>query len=108
MCIKQLNFSKSQRVRFTRFTSYLFTFQSKTQAIGLLYSLEDVGSTLLSQTLVGEEPIELSSQAVSLLVSREEPDFLAGSVLSSKGYSFMLPSDPYLFGNGTQFVDSQV
>lgn len=63
----------------------------------------------MSQTLVGEEPTELSAQAVTLLVSREEPDLLAGSVLSTdKGSSFTLPSVPNFFCNGTQFVDSQV
>ena len=67
-----------------------------------------VGSTILSRTLVGEAPSELSSQSVSLLVSREEPELLAGSVFSNKGSSFTLPSVPNLFGNGTQFVDSQV
>ena len=64
---------------------------------------------MLSQTLVGEEPTELAAQAVTLLVSREEPDFLAGSVLSTgKGSSFTLPSVPNLFDNDTQFVDSKV
>jgi len=63
----------------------------------------------LSQTLVGEEPTELSAQAVTLLVSKEEPDLLAGSVLSTgKESSFTLPAVPNLFDNGTQFVDSQV
>ena len=85
-----------------------FILQSKARAIGLLHSLDDVGSTILSRTLVGEKPRELSSQSVSLLVSREESDLLAGSVLSNKGNSFTLPSNPFLFGNGTQFVDSQV
>ncbi|KAJ7334469.1 hypothetical protein OS493_014786 [Desmophyllum pertusum] len=66
------------------------------------------GSTILSRTLVGEEPTELSSQSVSLLVSREEPELLAGSVLTNKGSSFTLPSVSDLFGNGTQFVDSQM
>ena len=63
----------------------------------------------MSQTLVGEEPTELLAQAVSLLVSREEPDLLAGSVMSTgKGSSFTLPSVPSLFDNGTRFVDSKV
>ena len=71
--------------------------------------MEKVGSTILSQTLVGEEPTELSSEAVTLLVSREEPGFLVGSVLSTgKGSSFTLPFVPNLFDNGTQFVDSKV
>ena len=68
-----------------------------------------MGSTILSQTLVGEEPTELSTQAVSVLVSREEPDLLAGSILSTdKGSSFTLPSVPNLFDNDKQFVDSKV
>lgn len=71
-------------------------------------SLEEVGSTILSRTLIGEAPSELSAQYMSLLVSREDPDLVAGSVLSSKGNSFTFPSVPNLFGNGTQFVDSQV
>ena len=51
----------------------------------------------------------LSSEAVTLLVSREEPGLLVGSVLSAgKGSSFTLPSVPNLFDNGTQFVDSKV
>ena len=63
----------------------------------------------MSQTLVGEEPTELSSQAVTLLVSREEPELLVGSVLAAgEGSSFTLPSVPNLFDNGTQFVDSKV
>ncbi|XP_078344032.1 polycystin family receptor for egg jelly-like [Oculina patagonica] len=82
--------------------------ESKERAISILNSLEEVGSTILSRTLVGEKPTELSAQVVSLLVSREEPDLLAGSVLSSNGNSFILPSVPNLFGNGTQFVDSQI
>ena len=63
----------------------------------------------MSQTLIGEEPTELSSEAVTLLVSREEPGFLVGSVLSAgKGSSFTLPSVPKLLDNGAQFVDSKV
>jgi len=64
---------------------------------------------ILSQTLVGEEPTELSSKAVTLLVSREEPGLLLGSVLSTgKGSIFTLPSVHNLFDNGTLFVDSKV
>lgn len=85
-----------------------FLLQAKERAIGILNSLEEVGNTILSRTLVGEEPIELSAPLVSLLVSREEPGLLAGSVLSNKGSSFTLPSVPNLFDNGTLFVDSQV
>jgi len=76
--------------------------------MGILESLDSVGSTILSRTLIGEEPTELSARSVSLLVSREEPDLLAGSVLSSNGTSFSLPASADLFENGTQFVDSQV
>ena len=62
----------------------------------------------MSQTLIGEKPTELSSEAVILLVSREEPGFLVGSVLSaSRGSSFTLPSVPNLFHNAP-FVDSKV
>jgi len=87
---------------------FLRIFQSKARAIGILQSLDDVGSTILSRTLVGEKPRELSAWSVSLLVSREEPDVLAGSVLSSEGNSFTLPASADLFDNGTEFVDSQV
>ena len=48
------------------------------------------------------------TRSVSLLVAREEPDLLAGSVISSQGSSFTLPSSTNLFGNETQFVDTQV
>ena len=82
--------------------------QAKQRAIGILNSLDDVGKTILSRTLVGEEPREMSRRSVSLLVAREEPDLLAGSVISSQGSSFTLPSSTNLFGNETQFVDSQV
>lgn len=86
----------------------MLCFQSKDQVLGMLNSLEEVGSTILSRTLVGEAPRELSSQSMSLLVSREQPDLLAGSVLSNNGSSFILPIGSSLFGSGTQFVDSQV
>ena len=90
------------------FNEVYVTFQSKARAHGILNSLGDVGSTILTRTLTGEKPRELSAKSVSLLVAREEPGLLAGSVLSSKGSSFTLPSSTDLFGNGTQFVDSQV
>ena len=48
------------------------------------------------------------TRSVSLLVVREEPDLLAGSVISSQGSSFTLPSCTNLFGNETQFADTQV
>ena len=41
-------------------------------------------------------------------MSREEPDVLAGSVLSCKGNSLTFPSSAELFNNATKFVDSQV
>ena len=73
-----------------------------------MQSLDNVGKTILSRTLVGEKPKELSSQSVSLLVFREETYLFPGSVLSNQGYGFALPSDSKLFDNGTLFVDSQV
>lgn len=74
----------------------------------ILHSLKDVGSTILSRTLVGEEPKELPAQAMSLLVLREEPQLLAGTVLSNNGNSFQLTSLPFQLDNDAQFVDSQV
>lgn len=62
----------------------------------------------MSRTLVGEEPSELSGLAMSLLVSREEPHFLVGTVFSNKGNSFRLPAVPNFFDISTQFVDTQV
>lgn len=82
--------------------------QAKQRAVGILNSLDDVGKTILSRTLVGEEPREMLTRSVSLLVAREEPDLLAGSVISSQGSSFTLPSSTNLFGNETQFVETQV
>ena len=71
--------------------------------------MDDVGSTILSRTLVGEEPKELSAKSMTtMLVARMEPDSLADSVLASKGNSFTLPPSTELFRNSTQFVDSQV
>lgn len=60
------------------------------------------------RTLVGEEPKELPAQAMSLLVLREEPQLLAGTVLSNSGNSFQLTSLPFQLDNDAQFVDSQV
>ena len=82
--------------------------QAKQRAVGILNSLDDVGKTILSRILVGEEPREMLTRSVSLLVAREEPDLLAGSVISSQGSSFTLPSSTNLFGNETQFVETQV
>ena len=86
----------------------LCLFKSKRRTEGILDSLDDVGSTILSRTLVGEEPKELSAKSVTMLVARMEPDSLADSVLASKGNSFTLPPSTKLFRNSTQFVDSQV
>lgn len=86
----------------------IFFFKARVQVETLLHSLEEVGSTILSRTLVGEEPKELPAQAMSLLVSRQEPNSLAGTVLSNKGNSFQLPPASKLFDNSGHFVDSQV
>ena len=83
-------------------------FQARILVESILHSLRDVGSTVLSRTLVGEEPKELPAQAMSLLVFREEPKLLAGTVLSNNGNSFRLTSLPFQLDNDTQFVDSQV
>ena len=96
------------KLRLASIKAHNFTLQSKSRALDLLKSLDNVGSTILSRTLIGEKPRELSSRSVSLLVFREEPYLLSGSVLSNQGYSFALPSDLNLFGNGTRFLDSQV
>lgn len=45
---------------------------------------------------------------MSLLVLREEPQLLAGTVLSNSGNSFQLTSLPFQLENDAQFVDSQV
>lgn len=45
---------------------------------------------------------------MSLLVLREEPQLLAGTVLSNSGNSFQLTSLPFQLDNDAQFVDSQV
>ena len=74
----------------------------------MLQSLRVVGSTILSRTLVGEQPREISTGSLSFLVSREELGLVSGSVLSNERSSFTLPSSKELFGNDTEFVDSQV
>ncbi|PFX34734.1 Protein sidekick-1, partial [Stylophora pistillata] len=81
--------------------------ESKGRALGLLKSLDNVGRTILSRTIIGEMATELSSHSVSLLLFREEPNLFSGSILSNQGNSFTLPPDSNLFGNGTRFVDSQ-
>ena len=83
-------------------------FQARIHVESILHSLKDVGSAILSRTLVGEEPKELPAQAMSLLVFREEPKLLAGTILSNKGNSFQLSSLPIELENNTYFVDSQV
>lgn len=83
-------------------------FQARIHVESILHSLKDVGSVILSRTLIGEEPKELPAQAMSLLVFREEPKLLAGTILSNKGNSFQLSSLPIALENNTYFVDSQV
>lgn len=83
-------------------------FQARIHVESILHSLKDVGSAILSRTLIGEEPKELPAQAMSLLVFREEPKLLAGTILSNKGNSFQLSSLPIALENNTYFVDSQV
>ena len=83
-------------------------FQARIHVESILHSLKDVGSAILSRTLIGEEPKELPAQAMSLLVFREEPNLLAGTILSNKGNSFQLSSLPIELENNTYFVDSQV
>lgn len=82
-------------------------FQARIRVEKLLHSLKDVGSTILSRTLVGEEPRKLPARAMSLLVLREEPKLLAGTILLNKGNSFQLTSLPIELDNA-YFVDSQV
>ena len=83
-------------------------FQARIHVESILHSLKDVGSAILSRTLIGEEPKELPAQAMSLLVFREEPKLLAATILSNKGNSFQLSSLPIALENNTYFVDSQV
>ena len=74
----------------------------------ILQSLREIGNIILSRTLVGEEPKQLSAQAMSLLVLREEPDELARTALENEGNSFHLTSLSIQLANVTHFVDSQV
>ena len=83
-------------------------FQAQIYVENILQSLKEIGSILLSRTLVGEEQKKLTSHAMSLLVLREEPDMLARTVLTNKGNSFQLTSLGIQLANVTQFVDSQV
>lgn len=83
-------------------------FQARIHVESILQSLKEIGSIILSRTLVGEEPKKLSAQAMSLLALREEPNLLARTVLSDKGNSFQLASLPSQVANVTQYVDSQV
>ena len=82
--------------------------QARIHVESILQSLREVGNIILSRTMVGEEPKQLSAQATSLLVLREEPDKLAGTTLTNKGNSFCLTSLSIQLANVTQFVDSQV
>ena len=90
----------------TAFISVLF--QAQIHVDSILQSLKEIGSILLSRNLVGEAQKELTAQAMSLLVLREEPYMLAGTVLTSKGNSFQLTSLPIQLANVTQYVDSKV
>ena len=83
-------------------------FQAQVHVESILQSLKEIGSIILSRTLVGEGQKELTAQAMSLLVLREEPDMFARTVLTSKGNSFQLTSLAIQLANVTQFVDSQV
>ena len=83
-------------------------FQAQIYVENILQSLKEIGSILLSRTLVGEEQKKLTAHAMSLLVLREEPDMLARTVLTNKGNSFQLTSLGIQLANVTQFVDSQV
>ena len=82
--------------------------QARIHVESILQSLKEIGNIILSRTLVGEEPKQLSAQAMSLLVLREEPDKLARTTLANKGNSFHLTSLSIPLANVTQFVDSQV
>lgn len=82
--------------------------QPRIHVESILKSLKEIGNIILSRTLVGEEPKQLSAQAMSLLVLREEPDKLAKTTLANKGNSFHLTSLSIQLANVTQFVDSQV
>ena len=90
----------------TVFISVLF--QAQIHVDSILQSLKEIGSILLSRNLVGEAQKELTAQAMSLLVLREEPYMLAGTVLTSKGNSFQLTSLSIQLANVTQYVDSKV
>ncbi|XP_022807270.1 polycystic kidney disease protein 1-like 2 [Stylophora pistillata] len=81
--------------------------QSRIHVELILKSLREIGSIILSRTLVGEEPKKFSAPAMSLLVLREEPDFLVRTVLTNKGNSFQLTSLPIQLAV-TQYVDSQM
>ena len=87
---------------------WIFAFQARIHVESILSSLKDVGNTILSRTLVGEESRELQAQAMSLLVFREEPNLLAGTLLSNKGNSFQFTSLPLQLDNDTHFEDTQV
>ena len=83
-------------------------FQAQIHVESILQSLKEIGSILLSRTLVGEEQKKLTAKAMSLLVMREEPDILARTVLTNKGNSFQFTSLAIQLANDTQYIDSQV
>ena len=83
-------------------------FQARIHAESILGVLREVGSILLSRTLVGEEQKTLTAHNMSLLLLREEPDMLARTVLTNKGNSFQLTSLAIQLANVTQYIDSQV
>lgn len=86
----------------------MFLFQARIHVESILQSLKEIGSILLSRSLVGEEPKQLTAQAMSVLVLREEPEMLVRAALTSKGNGFQFTSLPIQLANVTQFVDSQV
>ena len=86
----------------------VFLFQARIHVESILQSLKEIGSVILSQTLVGEEPKKITARTMCLLVLREEPNLLAMTVLTNKGNSFQLASLPIHLVNVTPFLDSQV
>lgn len=86
----------------------MILFQARIHVESILQSLKEIGSIILSRTLVGEEPKKLSAHSMSLLILREEPDMLAKTILINKGNSFQLTSLPIQLADVTQYIDSQV
>ncbi|PFX34823.1 Polycystic kidney disease protein 1-like 2 [Stylophora pistillata] len=79
--------------------------QARIHVESIYQSLKEIGSIILSRTVVGEEQKKLSAQATSLLILREEPDILAKTIMTNKGNSFQFTL-PIQLANITQFVDS--